>query len=351
MSLPAPQAAPSRARRVVRWLAWASVILSFPVWTAAFVVAPFVPLEPARRAALAGVLLALGEVMFWGAGLVLGAEVMARFRPPKVTTGKSFAGKRVVVIGATGGLGEAVARAVRREAGELVLVARDAARVEALAQGLGARALTADLGDAGSLAAAAEAAGPVDHVVCATGQDVRKPFAAHSDEELQRELAVDLLGPMRVARAFLPSLAEHGTVALFGGFGDGRIAFPYYAPDVAARAGLAAFCVSVNHELALEGRTQRLCYVCPAPADTPAERPYAALWQSLGTPLVEPEKVADFVLAALAARRTEAVMGFGTRAFSRLHGALPGVSGWLLRRLFGRPLRAHLGQTGTPSGL
>ncbi|MBL8619101.1 MAG: transporter suffix domain-containing protein [Deltaproteobacteria bacterium] len=67
-----------RAR--LRPFAWASVVLSFPIWGAAFVVVPFLPLGVGEKAALAGACIAAGEVMFWGAGIVLGADLMARIK-------------------------------------------------------------------------------------------------------------------------------------------------------------------------------------------------------------------------------------------------------------------------------
>lgn len=95
MSAPSPQAAEAVAsalpasalpaaavgwRARLRPLAWASVVLSFPIWGAAFVVVPFLPLGVGEKAALAGACIAAGEVMFWGAGIVLGADLMARIK-------------------------------------------------------------------------------------------------------------------------------------------------------------------------------------------------------------------------------------------------------------------------------
>jgi len=76
--------APTSGRRIVRWLAWASVILSWPVWGAAFVVVPVLPLTLGQKAVAAGLCIGAGEVMFWGAGAVLGAELMARFQPKRL---------------------------------------------------------------------------------------------------------------------------------------------------------------------------------------------------------------------------------------------------------------------------
>jgi short-subunit dehydrogenase len=329
-----PRSAGGRVRRA---LAWAAVVSSFPIWCFAFVV-PFLPLPTAEQAALAAACIALGEALFWGGGLVLGAEKIARFRTPKVTTGRSFVGRRVAVIGATGGLGTAVARAIAREGGELVLVARDLSKLEPLALELNAQVVQSDL-DPGTLRAAAGECDKIDHVVCATGVDIRRSLEAHTDEDVASQLQVALAGPVHVARAFLSRLRPGGTIALFGGFADGTVALPYYSVDVAARAGLASFCASVNQELAVEGRAERLCYVSPAPADTAAERPFAALWRRMGITMAAPERVADFVLTALLAKKTVAVMGLSTRALAFARALTPALVDWAIARRFGPLLK------------
>lgn len=344
MSTPSSPSPPtSRARRVVRVLAWVSIIASFPVWLAAFFVAPFLPVEPATRVVIGGVLIAAGELLFWGAGAILGAEVIARFRPAKVTTGRSFSGKRVVVVGAAGGLGEGVVRALAREGASVVAVGRDARALQALADEVRAEVDVVELTDAASIEAAAARIGAVDHVVCAAGVDVRKGFLAHGVDEIDRQLDVDLRGPLLLARAFLPRLSDGGSMAFLGGFADGRLALPYYAADVAARAGLSAFVESMNRELSLEGRKQRLTFVCPAPADTAAERPYAELWQQLGVTPVSPSVVADFVLRALIERRTRAVMGLSTRLLAQANVLSPRLADLLIVCRFGPLLRARFG--------
>lgn len=332
---------------------WA-VIASFPVWFAAFLVAPFLPFSTGARTAVAAVCIALGEALFWLGGLAVGAEVMARFRRPKVTTGASFAGKRVAIVGATGGLGEAVARAVRREGGTPLLLARDVSKLEPLRVALDvdeADARVIDVRDAAALRDAARglvARGAVHHVVCATGHDVRKPLAEHDDEDVARTVEVDLMGPIHVTRAFAPVVEAGATIALFGGFGDGGLALPYYTVDVAARAGLAGFCASVNRELELEGRDVRLSYVSPAPADTEAERPFAPVWRAMGVRMVSPDVVADFTLVALLSRSKVAVMGLSTRLLARLEGALPQLGGIAVVRLLGAPLKRAFSSSPAP---
>jgi len=80
LAVPPLAAAPGGWRGRVRVVAWASVVLSFPVWGAAFVVVPFLPIGLGAKAAAAGGCIAAGEVMFWGAGVFLGAERMAALK-------------------------------------------------------------------------------------------------------------------------------------------------------------------------------------------------------------------------------------------------------------------------------
>lgn len=340
-----------RVRRIGIRLAWISLWLSFPVWTAALFV-PLLPFDVATRVAIASACIVAGEVMFWGAGAVLGVEATARFRPPRVTNGRSFAGKRVVVIGATGALGSATARALAREGAQLVLAGRDPTSFEALSREHGAESVFMDLFEAPSIEEAAEqilGGGRPDHIVCAAGVDLRKTLLAHTVQEIDTEISLDLRAPILVVRAFLSRMAEHGSISLLGGFGEGNIAFPYHSPDVATRAGLAAFCESINRELILEGRSQSVGFVCPAPLDTVTERPLGSLWTRLGSRRVTPESAADFILQSLLMRRTRRVMGLKTMLLSKINAISPAAADLMVLHKVGILLRERWGGKGDPS--
>lgn len=335
-----------KPNKVLRKIALGLIIGSFLDWFGLFLV-PFLPIPVAQRALVGGVLVLLGEVMFWGGGAILGTEVLARFRTPKVTTGKSFSGKRVAVLGASGGLGSAVVRALQREGAEVVALVRDKARLAAVLPDISLETHTLDLTDFTALEEVAAQVGPLDLLICATGQDIRKELAAHTTGELMEEVSVNLIGPILLTRAFLPTLKEGGALAILGGFADGRLGLPYYSADVASRAGVAAFCESMNRELTLEGRDVRLCFICPAPADTEAERPYGELWRQLGSPPVAPERVANFVLGALLGRRPVAIMGRSSQLIAKVNALSPELAdllglaraGELLQGAFSRGAR------------
>jgi len=80
VSAVAPSPALSPWKRTLRALAWIGVVVSFPLWGAAFLVAPFLPLPGEQRAALAALFLLVAEAVFWLGALYLGADVVARFR-------------------------------------------------------------------------------------------------------------------------------------------------------------------------------------------------------------------------------------------------------------------------------
>jgi NAD(P)-dependent dehydrogenase (short-subunit alcohol dehydrogenase family) len=255
--------------------------------------------------------------------------------------------KVVLVVGASGGLGAAIAAAFAAEGARLVLAARRPEMLAPLAARLDATALAADLTDAASLAALRDATlaapGHLDVVVNATGHDVRKPLAEHTSEDLRRTLDVNLLGAMELTHLFL-SVMNDGVILHLGGFADGRLAFPYYSADVASRAGLRAFVESVNRELALEGRRNLVAFFSPSPADTPAERPFHPLWRAMGTPVVPPERVATEVVSAVAHRRPFTVMGGPlTTAFAALNAVAPELADALLMRRYGALMRRIFG--------
>ncbi|MBD3764026.1 MAG: SDR family NAD(P)-dependent oxidoreductase [Rhodobacterales bacterium] len=123
-----------------------------------------------------------------------------------------FSGKRYWLVGASEGLGRALAQQMAAEGAELILSARDAGRLAELAAGLpGARAVPCDVADDASVARAAEAAGPVDGVVFLAG--VYWPIAAQ-DWDAARVTAmcdVNFTGCARVLGAVVPGMVARGS--------------------------------------------------------------------------------------------------------------------------------------------
>jgi NAD(P)-dependent dehydrogenase (short-subunit alcohol dehydrogenase family) len=115
-------------------------------------------------------------------------------------------GSRVLVTGASLGIGRAVAQALAGLGAEVVLAARGRAGLDTLAHEItaaGGRAvvLPFDASDPGAIGAAIDAAGPLDGLVNNAGSVTREPFLEASEAEIDRILALNVKGAALVAQA------------------------------------------------------------------------------------------------------------------------------------------------------
>lgn len=185
---------------------------------------------------------------------------------------------RVLVAGATGALGGAVARELAARGAALALHGRDAGRLDALARELGAgAAVAADLSVAGEperlAAEAAEALGGLDAVVCAVGVVAFGPARALDDATLEALVAVDLVAPLRLTRAAAEHLGRGGVIVNVSAV-TAELPTAGMAAYSAAKAALTAFDRAAARELRREGI--RLVDVRPPHLDTGLEtRPIA----------------------------------------------------------------------------
>ena len=113
-----------------------------------------------------------------------------------------FTGRRVLVTGAAGGIGSAMAAAFAAHGGELILADIDAEAGESRARELGGGTAfhQYDQGDAASIAALAGAADPVDVLCNNAGMIQAGPYLEQSGEIIQKIIAINLTGPMLLAR-------------------------------------------------------------------------------------------------------------------------------------------------------
>src|SRR5947208_1873178 len=118
-----------------------------------------------------------------------------------------LAGARVLITGASSGIGAATARAFAGSGVRLLLAGRDPERLAAVAAQTGGRALAGDLADADDLA---KRAGPVDVLVNNAGQGWAGPFARMPATDFERLVEVNLSAPIRLTRLLLPGMIDEG---------------------------------------------------------------------------------------------------------------------------------------------
>jgi 3-oxoacyl-[acyl-carrier protein] reductase len=171
-------------------------------------------------------------------------------------------GRAVLVTGASGGIGAAIARAAHAQGASVVLSGTRAEALAALAGELGERAhaCPADLRDpaaAEALVAAAEAAAGPLHVLVNNAGLTRDMLALRmKDEDWQAVLDVDLTAPFRLARAALKGMLRRRAGRIIGiGSIVGATGNPGQANYAAAKAGLVGMTKALAQEVASRGVT------------------------------------------------------------------------------------------------
>ena len=122
----------------------------------------------------------------------------------------NLAGRTALVTGATGGLGQAIARALVRRGASVVLTGRRADVLEPLAEETGGRALECDLSDREALLRLVDDAGPVDVLVANAGTPASGRIETFTLDQIDRAIDVNLRAPMMLARLMCEGMSERG---------------------------------------------------------------------------------------------------------------------------------------------
>jgi NAD(P)-dependent dehydrogenase (short-subunit alcohol dehydrogenase family) len=173
-----------------------------------------------------------------------------------------LAGKKVVVVGGSSGIGLSTAELARREGADVIIASRSAAKLDPIAERLNAIAIPTDVTSDDSVANLFKAAGPVDHVVVTAAQLRTGPFRTVPMDDVRSTLESKVWGAWRVARAaqFRPG----GSLMLVSGFLSVRP-----RPNSAIVAVVNGALESMARALALELAPVRVNCVSPGIIDTP----------------------------------------------------------------------------------
>src|SRR5579859_3126320 len=116
-------------------------------------------------------------------------------------------GKTALLTGATGGLGQAIAKALADKGARLILSSRKTEELVKLARSLpggGHTTVRADLADEGAALALLEQAGDIDVLVANAGLPASGRLEGFSQDDIGRALRVNLESPVRMTRELLP---------------------------------------------------------------------------------------------------------------------------------------------------
>ncbi|GAA3664487.1 SDR family NAD(P)-dependent oxidoreductase [Microbacterium marinilacus] len=237
-----------------------------------------------------------------------------------------------LVTGASSGIGAEFARRLARRGADIVVVARRAEELEALAESIRAETgrrvhvVPFDLSQerAGYLLAErlAEAGLRVDTVVNCAGVGVTRAFGDSTEDQLRRQLRVNIDATVEISHAFLPHLIGSGVGALIN---VGSLTGYMPVPGMAVYAAAKSFVVRFTEALAHEVRASGVTVMAVSPGPTATEFYSTSGTMESGVRFQTPDQVVTTALDALQRRNppVSVISGTRNRWMRRLVGVLP----------------------------
>ncbi|KAB0488551.1 Short-chain dehydrogenase [Pseudomonas reinekei] len=261
---------------------------------------------------------------------------------------------RVVLTGASGGIGLAIATALCASGARVLAVARHREPLLPLLERYPRNLfwIGADLtsqSDRRDVLAEAESIGGINLVINAAGVNHFAMLEQLEDSEINAMLAVNISAPICLTRLLLPLLKQADSAMVVNvGSTYGSIGYPGYATYCATKFALRGFSEALRRELA-DTRVSVL-YMAPRATRTSMNSPAAqALNDALKTNVDDPQTVAAAVIHAIAGDRRDLYLGWPERFFVRLNSLLPHLVDRglrkqlpLIRRLSQKPDQEHL---------
>lgn len=260
--------------------------------------------------------------------------------------GPELHGRRALVTGASGGLGQAIARALHARGATVLLTARRAELLERLRSELGERTevLPADLTDREAVRGLAGRAGQVDVLVANAALPASGPLLAFEPDQIDRALDVNLRAPMQLARALAPAMVDRGDGHLvFISSIAGKVANPGSSLYSGTKFGLRGFAFGLSEDL--RGTGVGVTTVFPGFIGEAGMFHDSGVKLPRGVGTRSPAQVAAAVLEGIEGGRAEIdVAPLPQRAGGWIAGIAPSALAALVRRLGGQEVSRELGK-------
>jgi len=244
-----------------------------------------------------------------------------------------ISGSTILLTGATGGLGHAIARALHQRGGKLILTGRRTDVLEPLAAELDARALAVDLSGSAEVERLATESGEIDILVANAALPASGRLEPYTIEEVDRSLDVNLRAPIVLAHALAPAMIERGSGhLLFMSSLAGKAATPGSALYNASKFGLRGFASALRADLRASG--VGVSAVFPGFIRDAGMFADAGVKLPTGVGTRTPEDVAAAVVKAIEHNRAEVdVAPLSMRAGAIFAGLVPELAASVSRRL------------------
>ncbi len=240
-------------------------------------------------------------------------------------------GQRIVITGATGGIGSAIAEALDQQGYELLLTGRNEVKLDQLLHSLNGGhhiKIIADLTTPKGLDTLKEVAENVGINGLINCLGVNKLAVLHGTEveEISTLIETNLLAPINICKILLP-LLEHQSKTVIVNVGSilGSIGYAGASIYCATKFGLRGFTESLRRELSDTGVS--VVYLAPRATDTALNNDAMnQMNKTLGNTIDKPEIVAEQLVKVLeSGKSTDHYLGWPESFFVKLNSLLPAV--------------------------
>jgi NAD(P)-dependent dehydrogenase (short-subunit alcohol dehydrogenase family) len=240
-------------------------------------------------------------------------------------------GTRILITGASSGVGLAAVERFAREGANLVLMARGAAALEEAARrgrrhGTRAVPIPVDVSDREAVEVAVERAvehlGGLDAVVTNAGAVAFGHFLEVEPEDFDRTLDITFTGAVNVIRAALPELRANGGTIVAVSSMMAQLPLGAFSSYTAAKHALRGFLNTLQVEEREQRTGVRIAMVSPGPVDTPI---YGRATSATGRSpaklfdAYDPDEVAKVLVRALLEPRNDRIVGGESKLMTALY--------------------------------
>jgi short-subunit dehydrogenase len=251
----------------------------------------------------------------------------------------NLTGKRILLTGATGGIGELIAQKLAKKGAVLCLVGRNGEKLAALqatinqahghAASGAAHLITADLSQTNMaknvIAEAQQKLGQIDILINNAGVLDFIELQNQSDERIDEMIQTNVTALIQLTKNVLPNFqANNAGHFMFIGSIFGSLGFPHFSTYCASKFAVHGFSQSLRRELV--NTNIGVTYIAPRGIKTPMnDANTTAMWAKNGNKMDEPETVANIVVNALENEKQEVFIGQPQTLFAWLNGVAPKI--------------------------
>jgi short-subunit dehydrogenase len=255
-------------------------------------------------------------------------------------------GSRIILTGASSGIGHALALRLAKHGARIVLASRNKERLEALASTIRQRGgevhvVPTDVADgpqrARLIEAAVTALGGLDVLINNAGVGALGPFQDASEERIRRIFEVNFFSCTELTRLALPHLRQ-GTNPMLVNVSSilGRRAMPGCSEYCASKFAMVGWSEGLRPELALHGI--HVLVVCPGSTESEfrtnlLEYKHGYGWDGRS---MSAERCAQLIVRAMRARRNEIILTAGGKTLVWLNRLMPRVVDWMMAKYYRR---------------